>query len=85
MLCWETERSGESRIFKRQSIERTRLTSLLLHSINIGMDEYLTKPLRKPDLLSMINKVVNSRRMTTAPVIRGMQGYETAAPVGLIA
>lgn len=49
------------------------------------MDEYLTKPLRKPDLLSMINKVVNSRRMTTAPVIRGMQGYETAAPVGLTA
>ena len=32
-------------------------------SISIGMDEYLTKPLRKPDLLSMIQKIVNSRRM----------------------
>ena len=52
-------------------LERVPIIALTAHAmlgdrekcISIGMDEYLTKPLRKPDLLSMITKVVNSRRM----------------------
>ena len=46
-------------------------------SISIGMDEYLTKPLRKPDLLSMLDKVVNARRMAAMPSARGIGSYTT--------
>lgn len=45
------------------------------------MDEYLTKPLRKPDLLSMLDKIVNSRRITAAPSHRSVDRYAvTHAP-----
>ena len=59
------------------SLERVPIIALTAHAmlgdrekcISIGMDEYLTKPLRKPDLLSMITKVVNSRRAYVLPLI----------------
>jgi osomolarity two-component system sensor histidine kinase NIK1 len=46
-------------------------------SISIGMDEYLTKPLRKGDLLSMLDKVVNARRIAAMPSARGIGSYTT--------
>ncbi|GAA6047457.1 hypothetical protein NBRC10513_003991 [Rhodotorula toruloides] len=64
------------RKFERENgLERLPIVALTAHAmlgdrekcIEVGMDEYLTKPLRKPDLLATINKVVLQRRAGPSP------------------
>ncbi|KAM0791386.1 hypothetical protein ACM66B_005851 [Microbotryomycetes sp. NB124-2] len=59
------------RQFEEQNgLERLPIVALTAHAmlgdrekcIEAGMDDYLTKPLRKPDLLAIINKIVMQRR-----------------------
>ncbi|CEQ39469.1 SPOSA6832_01001, partial [Sporobolomyces salmonicolor] len=59
------------RKFEEQNgLERLPIVALTAHAmlgdrekcIQAGMDDYLTKPLRKPDLLAIINKIVLQRR-----------------------
>ncbi|KDE04850.1 hypothetical protein, variant [Microbotryum lychnidis-dioicae p1A1 Lamole] len=67
------------RFEETNGLERLPIVALTAHAmlgdrekcIEAGMDDYLTKPLRKPDLLAIINKIVMRRRAGLFPQAAG--------------